>query len=105
MKPLSKSRATPKPVKTPPNAADWSSTKTNWKAVYPGGKSKPGTCPTLERPPAKAVKKNSGKMIDGSRNDGLVTKLWIVRQATASVTSRKRLTSAPAASAARGRRR
>ena len=36
-KPPSKSRATPKPVKTPPNAADWSRTKTNWKAVYPFG--------------------------------------------------------------------
>ena len=32
-KPPSKSRATPKPVKTPPNAADWSSTNTNWNAV------------------------------------------------------------------------
>jgi len=27
--PFSKSRAIPKPVKTPPNAADWSRTKTN----------------------------------------------------------------------------
>ena len=32
-KPLSKSRAIPNPVKTPPNAADCSNTKTNWKAV------------------------------------------------------------------------
>ena len=32
-KPPSKSRATPNPVKTPPNAADWSSTNTNWNAV------------------------------------------------------------------------
>src|SRR2546423_296092 len=32
-KPLSKSRAIPNPVKTPPKAADCSSTKTNWKAV------------------------------------------------------------------------
>ena len=31
--PPSKSRATPKPVKTPLNAADWRSTKTNWNAV------------------------------------------------------------------------
>ncbi len=31
--PVSKSRAIPKPVKTPPKAADCSSTKTNWKAV------------------------------------------------------------------------
>ena len=36
-KPYSKSRAIPKPVKTPPNAADWSSTKQNWKPAYPGG--------------------------------------------------------------------
>ena len=34
-KPVSKSRAIPNPVKTPPNAADCSSTKTNWNAVYP----------------------------------------------------------------------
>ena len=32
-KPPSKSRAMPKPVKTPPNAADWSRTKTNWNDV------------------------------------------------------------------------
>ena len=32
-KPDSKSRAIPKPVKTPPNAADWISTKQNWNAV------------------------------------------------------------------------
>ena len=32
-KPLSKSRAIPKPVKTPPNAADWRSTNTNWNEV------------------------------------------------------------------------
>ena len=32
-KPPSKSRATPKPVNTPPNAADWSRTKTNWNVV------------------------------------------------------------------------
>ena len=32
-KPHSKSRAIPKPVKTPPNAADWSRTKQNWNAV------------------------------------------------------------------------
>ena len=31
--PPSKSRATPNPVKTPLNAADWRSTKTNWNAV------------------------------------------------------------------------
>jgi hypothetical protein len=31
--PVSKSRAIPKPVNTPPKAADWSSTNTNWKAV------------------------------------------------------------------------
>jgi hypothetical protein len=33
MNPLSKSRAIPKPVKTPANAAYCNSTKTNWKAV------------------------------------------------------------------------
>ncbi len=43
--------------------------------------------PTFESPPANAVKKNSGKMIEGSRNAGLVVKLWICRQATACVTS------------------
>ena len=32
-KPLSKSAAIPKPVNTPPKAADCSSTKTNWNAV------------------------------------------------------------------------
>ena len=32
-KPRSKSAATAKPVKTPPNAADCSSTNTNWNAV------------------------------------------------------------------------
>ena len=32
-KPDSKSRAIPKPVKTPPNAADWIRTKQNWNAV------------------------------------------------------------------------
>ena len=31
--PNSKSRAIPNPVKTPPKAADWRSTKTNWNAV------------------------------------------------------------------------
>jgi hypothetical protein len=31
--PDSKSAATAKPVKTPPNAAAWRKTKTNWKAV------------------------------------------------------------------------
>ena len=30
--PDSKSRAIPKPVKTPPNAADWIRTKQKWKA-------------------------------------------------------------------------
>ena len=49
------------------------------------------------------MKKNSGKISDGKKNAGLVTKLWIVRQATAWVTSRKRLMSAPASFA--GRRR
>ncbi len=32
-KPLSKSRAIAKPVNTPPKAADWSTTNTNWNAV------------------------------------------------------------------------
>jgi hypothetical protein len=32
-KPESKSRATAKPVKTPPNAEDCRKTKTNWNAV------------------------------------------------------------------------
>ena len=33
MKPVSQSRAIPKPVNTPANAADCSSTNTNWNAV------------------------------------------------------------------------
>src|SRR3954468_25113695 len=82
-KPVSKSRAIPKPVKPPPKAADCSSTKTNWKAVYPVGKSKPGTSPIAERPPAKETKKKSGKTSAGTRKDGLVRKLWMLRQATA----------------------
>ena len=72
MKPLSKSRAIPNPVKTPANAADCSRMKTNWNAVYPVGKSNPGICETRERPPANAVKKKSGNASEGSRNAGLV---------------------------------
>jgi hypothetical protein len=48
----------------------------------------------LESPPAKAVKKKSGKMIEGSSSCGAVVKRWIERQATAPATSAKRLTSA-----------
>ena len=33
LKPFSKSAAIPKPVNTPPNAADCRNTKTNWNAV------------------------------------------------------------------------
>jgi hypothetical protein len=33
VKPESKSAAIEKPMKTPPKAADWRSTKTNWKAL------------------------------------------------------------------------
>ena len=33
MNPESKSAAIEKPMNTPPKAADWSSTKTNWKAL------------------------------------------------------------------------
>ena len=33
VKPESKSAPIEKPMKTPPKAADWSSTKTNWKAL------------------------------------------------------------------------
>src|SRR5512133_2187601 len=36
----------------------------------------------LERPPAKAVKKNSGKTSDGSSRDGFVSTLCSVRHAT-----------------------
>jgi hypothetical protein len=34
VKPESKSAPIEKPMNTPPKAADWSSTKTNWKALY-----------------------------------------------------------------------
>ena len=82
-------------MKTPPNAADWSSTKTNWKAVYPDGKSNPGTCATRESPPANAVKKKSGKMIEGTSSDGFVKTFFNVRQATPEATGQI-LTSGPA---------
>ena len=43
-----------------------------------------------ERPPAKAPKKNSGKIIDGSNRAGFVTKLWMLRHATARATPQNR---------------
>ena len=69
------------------------------------GKSNPGTSPSPDSPPANAVKKNSGKISDGSRYAGLVRMLWSDRQATASATCTCRLMSAPASSAGRWRRR
>ncbi len=39
-----------------------------------------------ESPPAKATRKNSGKMIDGTMIAGLTSVLWIERQATARAT-------------------
>ena len=108
--PDSKSRAMPKPVKTPPKAADWSSTKTNWKAVYPAGKSKPGSPDSWDRPPTNAVKKKSGNAMDGMRMFGVVSALCVVRQPTASATERyacqvPRLTCGPSSPAARATRR
>src|SRR4051812_9043781 len=85
-KPISKSRATAKPVNTPANALDWISTKTNWNAVYPDAKSKPGIESTRDRPPANAVKKNSGKISDGRISAGFVKTLWMLRAAVASAT-------------------
>ena len=41
---------------------------------------------TRERPPAKATRKNSGKMIEGTMIAGLTSVLWIERHATALVT-------------------
>jgi hypothetical protein len=83
-------------VKTPPNAADWIRTKQNWNAVYPGGKSKPGSWSTCESPPANAAKKKSGKISDGNRSAGLVKTFFSVRHATPEATGQI-LTSAPAA--------
>ena len=83
----------PKPVNTPPNAADWSRTNTNWNAVYPFGKSKPGMLLTRDSPPANAVKKKSGKIIPGRNNDGVVNTLCRTRHATANATDRKLLMS------------
>src|SRR6266516_3426514 len=96
MKPLSKSRAMPKPVKTPENAADCSRTNTNWKAVYPSGKSNPGTCRIRANPPTNAVKKKSGNSSDGNRKDGFVKNVCACRHATALATSNTSFTSAPA---------
>src|SRR5215212_494196 len=87
-KPLSKSRAIPNPVKTPPKTADCNSTKANWKAVYPLGNAKPGSLSTRESPPANAVKKKSVKISDGSSSDGFVSTLCNVRQATARATAK-----------------
>src|SRR5215204_2387362 len=85
-KPDSKSRAIPKPVKTPPNAADWIRTKQNWNAVYQGGKSNPGTFSTCDSPPAKAVKKKSGKISEGKKSAGFVKTFLSVRHATPAAT-------------------
>src|SRR5436189_3197336 len=101
MKPVSKSRAMPKPVNTPENAADCSTTKTNWKAVYPSGKSKPGTSVMRESPPTKAVKKKSGNSSDGRMNDGFVKKVCTWRQATPLATLKISLTCAPSVGSAR----
>ena len=84
-KPLSKSPAMENPVNAPPSATACNSDHTNWKATYPPAKSKPGTCPTLESPPAKAMKKKIGKSA-GARNAGLVKNLYTCRHATAPAT-------------------
>src|SRR4029450_12336505 len=86
-KPLSKSRAIPNPVKTPPKTADCNSTKANWKAVSPLGNPRPGSLSIRESPPANAVKKKSGKISDGNRSDGFVSTLCSVRHATALATA------------------
>src|SRR5215210_2805676 len=87
-KPFSKSPAMEKPVNAPPRATACKSDHTNWKAVYPSEKLKPGTWPTLERPPAKATKKNMGKSA-GVRNAGLVKNRCTWRHATAPATEKK----------------
>src|SRR5215210_9592383 len=86
-KPFSKSPAIENPVNAPPRATACKSDHTNWKAAYPSEKSKPGTCPTLERPPAKATKKNMGKSA-GVRNAGLVKNRYTWRHATAPATEK-----------------
>ena len=83
-------------MNTPPKAADWSSTNTNWNAVYPLGKSKPGMLSTRDSPPANAVKKKSGKINPGSSSEGVVNTLCSTRQATAIATEKKFLMSASA---------
>ena len=105
-KPNSKSAAIAKPVKTPPNAAAWMQTKRELKRRVAGGYSKFGAFCTPDRPPANAMKKNSGNRTLGSRIAGFVKALWMPRQATASATERVRasvLMSAPASFAGRAR--
>ena len=45
-----------------------------------------GTSLIRDSPPANAIRKNSGKTIEGTRIAGLTTVLWIERQATPRVT-------------------
>ena len=100
-KPDSKSAATAKPTKTPPNAALWMNTKTNWKLVYPDGKSNPGTEAKLDSPPAKASRNTSGKMIAGRMSAGFLDVTSRLRRATAAETwTKAAITCAPSASAA-----
>src|SRR5437764_11581932 len=47
--------------------------------------------PIRDRPPAKAIRKNSGKTIEGTRTAGLTSVLWIERQATPRATLKKDL--------------
>jgi len=58
------------------------SAQTYWKVIYPAEKSKPGTSPTRESPPAKATKKKMGKKA-GVRKARLVKNLCTWRHATA----------------------
>src|SRR3954468_10079363 len=53
--------------------------------------------PTRERPPAKAVKKNSGKTSEGRSSDGFLKTLCRVRHATPRATARLLTTGLPSA--------
>jgi hypothetical protein len=76
------------PVYAPLRATACKRLQTNWKAVYPAEKSKPGTCSTRESPPAKATKKKRGNSV-GVRNAALVKNLYTWRRATAYATEKK----------------
>src|SRR6266540_3785573 len=59
------------------------------RRANPYSKSNPGMLSTRDKPPAKAVKKKSGKTRLGKRSDGVVKTLCKTRQATANATNQK----------------